>query len=206
MPKNDLYGQGVQYPALSDVPDIETALGTIVNGVVPRAVLRFANINARSAALTGASAPVPGVITYLLAEDRYDVRMADNTWQTLTPGPWKVLPFASGIGADGGSPGYRTVNGDVQLRGRVNRTNGGRFTYKDSTGNAAEWLLATLPASIRPTSTEYWIQATEIGGGVYHVRLELRSDGSLIARIPPEADGTTGGLHWISIAWRYSLA
>ncbi|GAA1064680.1 hypothetical protein [Streptomyces asiaticus] len=201
MPKNDLWGQGVQYPALSDVPDIETALGGIVNGIVGRTVMRFANANARAAALTGSSAPVPGMITYLLAEDRYDVRMANNTWQTLTPGPWQVLPFASGIGADGGSPGYRSVNGDVQLRGRVNRTNGGRFTYS----NAADWLLATLPTAVRPSSTEYWTQAVEIGAGTYYCRLELRSDGSLIARIPPEADGTTGGLHWISIAWRYSL-
>jgi hypothetical protein len=84
----------------------------------------------------------------------------------------------------------------------VNRTNGGRFTYSSAT----EWLLATLPTAVRPTATEYWIQATEIGGGVYHVRLELRPDGKLIARIPPEADGTTGGLHWISVAWRYSQA
>ncbi|MEU7039833.1 hypothetical protein AB0A77_02090 [Streptomyces varsoviensis] len=201
MPKGDGFNQNIQYPTLADVPDIESAFGTVVNGVVGQTVLRFRDANERAASLTGNYAPRPGMMTYLVAEDRVDVRMGDGTWQPITPGPWQPLSYASGMTAGGGNPGYRAINGNCQLRGRIIQSNGGRFTYS----GAKEWLLATLPAAVRPSTSEYWIQATEIGGGVYHVRVELRENGQLVARVPPDAEGTTAGLHFISVAWTYSI-
>ncbi|MFF4478685.1 hypothetical protein ACFY1A_16945 [Streptomyces sp. NPDC001520] len=200
MPKNDLFGQGVQYPALSDVPDIETALGGIVNGLVGRTVLRFANANARAAALTGSSAPVPGMITYLVAEDRYDARMADGTWQPLSPGPWKPLSLSTGMVTHSGNPGYSLTNGMVSLRGRLARSNGGQYT----TGTT--WQLATLPSAYRPTANMYMVTPIEIGAGIYYGRTEILTTGEINVITPPGSTSTVNGMHWTGLdGLSYSL-
>lgn len=156
MPKDDKYGQNVQYPVLADVPNIETALATLVNGVVPLTVMRFDNANARAAALTGASKPVPGMITYLVAEDRYEGRMADGSWLLLSDGGWVPLNYASGYTAFGGSPGWRRkAGGGIELRGRLQRTNGGNLV-----DDGTETTMATIPASVAPASNRIYLVAT----------------------------------------------
>lgn len=195
MPKGDDYGQNVPYALLSDgKPNIETLTKSLVNGVVPLTVMRFDNANARSAALTGATKPVPGMITYLAAEDRWDGRQADGTWTPLSPGPWKPLSLKSGIVANSGSPGYRVFNGMVFLRGRLSRSNGKQF----ATGT--DWALANLPSSVRPSTFSYWITPVEMGAGIYYGRTELHSDsGDLILNTPPGATSTTDGLTWTGL-------
>lgn len=201
MPKNDGYAQNVQYPVLSDAPNVETAFQTLVNGVVPLGTMRFANANARSAALVGDYKPRPGMITYLIAEDRYEGRMADGTWAPLTPGPWIPLALRSGYSVHSGSPGYRIVNGTVQLRGRIRRTNNGQF------GTGTDWVFATLPASVRPSTYSYWITPVEMGAGIYYGRTQLDSDsGELMIQTPPGATSTSNGLKWSGLdGLSYSL-
>jgi hypothetical protein len=178
MPKNDAYAQGVQYPVLGDVPDIEEALKGIVDGIVPRTVMRFANANARAAALSGATAPVPGMITYLVAEDRWDRRDGDNVWRPLSPGPWKPFTFSSGYSAESGGPAYRIVNNTVELRGTIRRTNNGNFVTNDET------RFGTLPTEARPTGGwRYFTVATNlhtVTATTYHsARLAVGTDGSM---------------------------
>ncbi|MEV4037720.1 hypothetical protein [Streptomyces umbrinus] len=201
MPKSDGYGQNVQYPVLSDSPNIETAFQTAVNGIVPQTVMRFANANARAAALINEFSPRPGMITYLIAEDRYEGRMADNTWQPLSPGPWQPLSLKSGFSVQSGSPGFRVVNGVVQLRGRLRRTNGGQF----STGT--DWVFATLPEAVRPSTASYWVTPVEMGAGIYYGRTELSpTSGELLIQTPPGATSTTNGLKWTGLdGLSYSL-
>lgn len=145
MPKPDNYGQNVQYPVLSDAPNLETALQTLVNGVVPLTTMRFANANERSANLTGAYKPVPGMITYLIAEDRWDRRDGDGVWRAFSPGVWKPLTYATGYTANSGSPAYRIINNEVQLRGTFRRT----AANSDLLTND-ETKFATLPTEARP--------------------------------------------------------
>lgn len=159
MPNPDSYGQQVQYPALSDAPNIETATSTMVNGIVPLTVMRFANANARSAALSGTSSPRPGMITYLIAEDRWDRYEADNVWRPMSPGPWKPLTFASGYGAEAGSPGYRIVNGSVELRGVFRKTSGAALTVGTQT------TFATLPSEAQPTASRAFYTPASSGAG-----------------------------------------
>ncbi|MGW1551600.1 hypothetical protein, partial [Streptomyces sp. NPDC002346] len=153
MPKADGYGQNVQYPVLSDAPNIETAFQTAVNGMVALGVLRFANANERAATLIGTYAPRPGMITYLIAEDRWDRYDGDKKWRPMSPGPWKTITFASGYSANGGSPGYRLINGEVQLRGSFRRTNG---TDLPAT---VETTFTTLPTEARPPQERVFVAA-----------------------------------------------
>jgi hypothetical protein len=173
----------------------------MVNGTVAQTVLRFDTANARAAALVGAYAPRPGMVTYLIAEDRYEGRMFDGTWQPLTPGPWQPLTLNSGFSVHSGSPGYRVVNGSVQLRGRIKRTNGGQF----STGT--DWTIAVIPASVRPATYSYWVTPVEMGAGIYYGRTQLNSDtGELTIQTPPGATSTANGLHWSGLdGLSYSL-
>ncbi|MGV9546851.1 hypothetical protein [Streptomyces ardesiacus] len=200
MPRNDAYSQGVPYPVLGDAPDIEVATQAIVNGILPRTVMRFANANARSAALSGASKPVPGMITYLVAEDRWDRRDGDNVWRPLSPGPWKPFTFSSGYSASSGGPAYRIVNNTVELRGTFQRTNGAAFITNDET------RFGTIPTEARPTGGwRYFSVATNlhsVSGVTYHsARLAVGTDGSLNFATKLNSKTT-----WISLdGVRYSI-
>ncbi|MER5501369.1 hypothetical protein ABT096_29770 [Streptomyces sp. NPDC002561] len=201
MPKADSYGQGIQYPVLSDAPNAETAFGGVVNGLAPLSVLRFANANERAATLTGAYAAQPGMISYLIAEDRWDTYGADAVWRPMSPGPWKPLTFSSGYTAFEGSPGYRIVNGDVQLRGQFKRTDGSDLVTATST------LFCNLPVEARPIgATRVFIAAanftTSSGVSRFSGRITINSDGQ--AGYMMGAGSTSG---WLSLdGIRYSIA
>ncbi|GAA3018423.1 hypothetical protein [Streptomyces fulvorobeus] len=174
MPATDGYGQAVQYPVLSDAPNMENAFQTAVNGIVSHSVLRFANSNERSATLTGQFKAVPGMISYLIAEDRWDRFDGDKVWRPMTPGAWKPLTFASGYTAFGGSPGYRIVNGSVELRGAFQRTSGSNFT-QDS-----EIYAFTLPTEARPSTARSFVASATYNGGGHSARLVARTDGAVV--------------------------
>ncbi|MDH6625734.1 hypothetical protein M2271_003545 [Streptomyces sp. LBL] len=155
MPRSDAYSQGVQYPVMGDAPDMEVATQTIVNGVVPKIVMRFADANARAAALSGSTKPVPGMLTYLIAEDRWEGRQADGSWLLLSDGPWSPLTYTSGHSAFAGSPGWRRkAGGGIELRGAVKANNG----KLNDTGDAAHF--ASIPSVIAPASNRHFIVAT----------------------------------------------
>lgn len=178
MPKADGYGQNIQYPVLSDAPNIETAFQTAVNGMVALGVLRFANANERSATLVGTYSARPGMITYLIAEDRWDRYDGDKVWRPLTPGPWKPLTFASGYTANASSPGYRIVNGEVQLRGQFKRTNDSDLVTATAT------LFCTLPTEARPVGgSKVFVAAanftTNAGVSRFSGRIDVGTNGQM---------------------------
>lgn len=193
MPKGDAYAQNVQYPLLSDVPNIETALSTLVNGVVPLTVMRFANANARAAALSGNVKPVPGMITYLTAEDRWEGRQADGTWLLLSDGPWQPLSYKTGYAANGGSPGWRKkAGGGIELRGRIQRSNSASLTDDGSLVP-----FASIPASVAPATSRYYItpskRITADGVTRYTARVEVQSDGTLTYTVENGGGVSTSG-------------
>ncbi|MFD5198806.1 hypothetical protein ACFWM7_01285 [Streptomyces sp. NPDC058375] len=182
MPTTDGWGQKVPYPVLSDAPNIELAFQGAVNALAAIGVMKFANANERSATMTGAFKPVPGMISYLIAEDRWDRYDGDKVWRPMSPGPWKPITFASGYTAGGGSPGYRIINGESQLRGAFQRTNGA-----DLVANV-ETTFLTLPSEARPTSTRSFVVSANFStsGGVsrFSARITISSGGVCSFRLP----------------------
>lgn len=186
MPKPDSYGQGVPYPVLSDAPNIETALQALLNGVVPLTVMRFANANERAATLSGAYKPVPGMITYLIAEDRHERRDGDGVWRPLTPGAWKPITFASGYTANSGSPAYRIVNQEVHLRGTFRRTSGADLATNDET------TFGTLPSEARPVGAYRYFSAAgnfanTSGVSYFSGRIGIAPTGGMVYIMPLNA-------------------
>ncbi|OSC76522.1 hypothetical protein B5180_01835 [Streptomyces sp. BF-3] len=185
MPTTDGWGQNVPYPVLSDAPNIELAFQGAVNALASLSVMRFANANERSAKLIGAFKPVPGMISYLIAEDRWDRYDGDKVWRPMSPGPWKPITFASGYTANSGSPGYRIINGEAQLRGAFQRTNGA-----DLVANA-ETTFLTLPSEARPTAGRSFITSANFSttGGVstFAARVVVGSNGQCSFRLPAGA-------------------
>jgi hypothetical protein len=200
MPRNDSYSQGVQYPVFGDAPDIEVATSTLVNAIVPKTVMRFADANARAAALSGATKPVPGMVTYLVAEDRWEGRQADGTWLLLSDGPWQPLTFKTGFNAIAGSPGWRKkAGGGIELRGRIKRSNNGNF---NDDGEAIPF--ASIPSSVAPAALRIFLVPTNrqtISGVTrWTGRLEVSSDGTLAIMIESGGgQGTTANPPWVGL-------
>jgi hypothetical protein len=65
MPTPDRYGQGVQYTALGDSPNLEWLGDQLANGILPRALLTFDSANHRASVLTGERAPSLSKVPYL---------------------------------------------------------------------------------------------------------------------------------------------
>lgn len=189
MPTADPFAQSISIAALTDAPDVETLAHGIVDAVAPRLVLRFASAIARAATLVGSAAPVPGMITYLASEDRYEARMGDGTWRTISSGAWIPLTFAGGYVPRTGSPSYRLLGDSVELRGTLERTTGAPFTK----GTAL--TVATLPVGARPAAWKYFPIATEWAADMY-ARAEVDTGGNVIITIPPS---TATGASWASL-------
>ncbi|MBT2412644.1 hypothetical protein J7I94_19110 [Streptomyces sp. ISL-12] len=190
MPRNDSYNQGIPYPVLGDAADIETATQTLVNGIVPKLVMRFSSAAARAAALSGDYAPVPGMITYLVAEDRWEGRTGEGKWLLLSDGPWRALTFPSGYTAFGGSPGWRyKAGGGIELRGRIQRINGGNLV-----DDGSETHCASVPSSIAPSANRIFIGAsnrvTVSGVSRYTARIAVQPSGQITYNL--ENGGGTG--------------
>lgn len=150
MPTTDPYGQGIAIAALTDAPDasaLAAALGGL-SGLTARCVMRFASASARSAALTGSTAPVAGMTTWLIAEKRLDVY--DGTaWVSQVP---DLVTSTSGAVA---ASGFSLVSFSAYKDGRsvlvnltVTRT--GSNINSDDQGNITDTDIATLPAAWRP--------------------------------------------------------
>lgn len=195
MSTTDKWGQALTIPTLSDEPNIEAFVAT-VNALASPGILSFANATARAANI---ATPVHGMLTNLVAEDRID-RWDGTRWFPITPGPWHAFPYSSGYGAESGSPGYRFVNGMVQFRGQIRRTNGGQFY------TGGPWTAGVMPSAWRPAAYASWPLSVEIGASVYFARGEVQSSGEFVIYTPPGSTSTTNGLHWVSLdAAQFSL-
>lgn len=189
MPGTDDYGQEVPYPKLSDQPNIESSMSALANGVVALSNLVFANANERAASIPS---PVVGMETYLIAEKRKEY-YTGASWVALTPGPWTPLSFTTGWGANGGSPGYRLVSGNIQLRGSLARNSGLALP------EASETDFAFLPVGARPVGEFRYLPAAgefhTVGSVSYFVaRLSVRTDGGMSFAIPKGSNMT-----WLSL-------
>ncbi|MEW1551368.1 H-type lectin domain-containing protein [Streptomyces tsukubensis] len=84
MPLYDKFDQKIPRPALSDAPNIETAMRDLLNGVVAQTVLIFEQAADRAATMSGASAPVVGTLTFLRDSKRYEL-WDGTTWKRVVP-------------------------------------------------------------------------------------------------------------------------
>ncbi|HTE57082.1 MAG TPA: hypothetical protein VK698_39785 [Kofleriaceae bacterium] len=146
----DPYGQGIAVTALTDAPDASALAAALagLSGLTPRTVMRFASASARSAALTGATAPVAGMTTWLTAEKRLDC-YDGSAWVSQVP---DLVTSTSGATA---ASGFSLISFSAYKDGRsvlVNLTvaRTGAAINSDDQGNIADTDIATLLAAWRP--------------------------------------------------------
>jgi hypothetical protein len=194
MPGVDDLDQNVPFPLLSDPPNIESATSNLVDAVVPKLNMTFADANARAATIP---APTPGMECFLIAEKRKEI-FDGTSWVTLTASGWTSLTFASGYIANTGSPGYRIVNQCVELRGT------GRNSGNTAVPVNAEFVIATLPAIARPPQSRFFVVAAEWWTDIY-ARIEVRTNGDVVVIIPLDT-GIAPGARWVCFdGIRFSL-
>jgi hypothetical protein len=144
----DAYGQDIGLWSMTDAPSIPDAIKLLSDGVIPRGVLRFASASARGAALSGDTAPVEGMASYLLDVNRLEV-YDGSSW--VTP-PQTLTSTTSGLTAASGFTvndfaGYREGR-TTMIDCYVARTGG---TINASGGNITDTACCTLPSGWRPT-------------------------------------------------------
>jgi hypothetical protein len=144
----DQYGQNVQIWQMTDAPSIPGAAQALADGIIPRAVMRFASASTRSATLTGTYAPVEGMASYLLDVNRLEVYNG-STW--VTP-PQTLTSTTSGLSA---ASGFSQLDFAAYREGRnvmvdvfLSRTGA---TINETGGNIADTICCTLPVGWRPT-------------------------------------------------------
>lgn len=183
MPTTDAYGQGINLWSLTDAPSIPDAIKALADGVIPRGVLRFASSSARGATLTGASAPVEGMLTWLQDVNRLD--LYDGTaWVAVSVGTssWTTISLASGFTQNGNSNGtlqYRLLNisgeESLQLRGAVNRT-----SYPTTPPDSYVINSTALPSVVRPSTLRtVLVPCSDVSSDRIALKLDVRTDGYL---------------------------
>lgn len=175
----DDYGQSITIPALTDTPNIAT-IGTSMNALVPRTVMRFASASARNATITS---PVEGMQAWL--QDVNWLTLYDGSaWVVVSAGTqaWTTIGLASGFAHNGNSNGtlqYRVVNffGETSLffQGAVS------VTYSGSTiPNSGTVNTSALPTSARPSSLRtITIPCSDVASTRITLKLDVQTDGFL---------------------------
>ena len=183
MPITDDYGQNIQIAALTDAPDAGKLAKDIVNALAQRGIMRFASASARSATLTGAAAPVEGMITHLQDVNRLD-HYDGSAWVAVSTGvsAWTTISLASGFTQNGNSNGtfqYRLLNisgeESLQFRGAVNRT-----SYPSSPPSSYVVNSTALPNAVRPTTLRTVpVVCSDISSDRIGLKMDIRTDGYL---------------------------
>ncbi|WP_282203898.1 hypothetical protein [Kitasatospora fiedleri] len=155
MPGTDQYQQSIPYRKLSDAPNIETE-ASMVNGLVAKSNMIFANATSRNAALPS---PVAGMECWLTAEGRKEV-YDGSTWRPYAPAPGLWTPFVPVWTATVASP-VLGDNGVLTSRwtkiGRLVIWNGQLTLGSLSNGGTGLWHLTVpvAPASAAPGFTQW---------------------------------------------------
>ena len=183
MPTTDDYGQGVQIASKTDAPNAEKLAKDIVNAIAQRSILRFASASARGATLTGATAPVEGMLTWLQDVNRLDlydgttwvaVSVGRSSWTTITPeSPWTQN------GNNNGTFQYRLLNisgeESLQFRGAL-----GRASYPTSPAGSYVVNNTALPSSVRPSTLRtVLIPCSDTSSERIALKLDVKTDGYL---------------------------
>lgn len=178
MATTDNAGQGMPGPQLTDAPNIEALLPWL-NADAQRSVMRFASASNRGASLTGPSAPVEGMLSWLQDVNRLEVY--DGTqWVAVAAGTqsWTNLPLVSGYAPDGnsnGTPQYRVVNlfGEsfVMMRGGIALT----WPLANS-GNIATALPSAARPVVRRTVN---VPCSVVSSSLPALKMDANTDGTL---------------------------
>lgn len=183
MPTTDDYGQGVQIASKTDAPNAEKLAKDIVNAIAQRSILRFASASTRGATLTGATAPVEGMLTWLQDVNRLDlydgttwvaVSVGRSSWTTITPeSPWTQN------GNNNGTFQYRLLNisgeESLQFRGAL-----GRASYPTSPAGSYVVNNTALPSSVRPSTLRtVLIPCSDTSSERIALKLDVKTDGYL---------------------------
>ena len=183
MPTTDDYGQGVQIASKTDAPNAEKLAKDIVNAIAQRSILRFASASTRGATLTGATAPVEGMLTWLQDVNRLDlydgttwvaVSVGRSSWTTITPeSPWTQN------GNNNGTFQYRLLNisgeESLQFRGAL-----GRSSYPTSPAGSYVVNNTALPSIVRPSTLRtVLIPCSDTSSERIALKLDVKTDGYL---------------------------
>jgi len=185
MAGTDDYGQGVTVAALTDAPNAETLARNIANAIVQRSVMRFASASARAAALTGATAPVEGMVSWL--QDVNGLYFYDGTaWQLMNiieTMPWTNLSglgsYAGGFSASTPAPRMRKLS---MLGTEVWEYEGAIAI--SSLAAATTTTMFTFNVGHRPASGRGF---TTYNSSHYGSLVTVSSSGTLTVSVPAEA-------------------
>lgn len=148
MATQDDYGQNVNIASLTDAPDASKLAKELANGLAQRGVMRFASASARGAALTGATAPVDGMATWLQDVNQLQVYNG-SAWVTPEPA---LTSTTSGLSVASGWSlqdffGFRQGH-NVTIDIYLTRTGG---NIVSTGGNIPDTVVCTLPDGWSPT-------------------------------------------------------
>ncbi|MEU0992015.1 hypothetical protein [Streptomyces sp. NPDC005953] len=184
MATTDDYGQGVSIASLTDPPHAEILARNIANRIVERSVMRFASAAARAAALTGATAPVEGMVTWL--QDTNLLYVYDGTaWrpQSVLLMDWTALSalgaYAGGLSAGAPAPRMRKL---ADLGTEIWELEG---TLNISVLPAATTTLAFTFSSLHRVATGRGFMT--YNSSHHGCRVTIAPDGKLSVSVPTEA-------------------
>ncbi|MFM9703583.1 hypothetical protein [Streptomyces galilaeus] len=193
MATTDDYGQGVSIAALTDAPNAETLAKNIANALAQRSIMRFASASARSAALTGPTAPVEGMVSWL--QDTNLQYVYDGTaWKVQSSYElmaWTNLStigsFSGGFSADAPTPRMRKLSilgVEVwELEGRINA---------NSLTPATTTTMFTFNVGHRPANGHGYMV---YNSSHYAARLTIAQTGLMSVSVPTEAGSSVSTIY-----------
>jgi hypothetical protein len=195
----DDYGQNIVIPALTDSPNAGT-IGTGMNSLVGRTIMRFTSASSRNATLVGDAAPVAGMQAWLDTEKLW-TGYDGTQWTVMAAGAsaWTTFPLAAGYSHNGNSNGtcqYRLVNffGElsVQLRGGLGLTYPG-----GSIANGSVFTSSALPTAARPSTLRTTPAAcSAVSSTVVSLKIDAQTGGHFLV---VGTNGSTDQPPWVSL-------
>lgn len=192
----DDYGQSIVIPALTDAPNAGT-IGTGMNSMVGRTIMRFTSASSRNATITS---PVAGMQAWLDTEKLW-TGYDGTQWTVMAAGAsaWTTIPLATGYSHNGNSNGtcqYRLVNffGElsVQLRGGLNLTYPG-----GSIANGSVLTSTALPTAARPSTLRTTPAAcSAVSSTVVSLKIDAQTGGHMLV---VGTSSTTDQPPWVSL-------
>ena len=185
MAGQDSYSQGIVVASLTDAPNAETLARNLADAIAPRTVMRFASASARTAALTGATAPVEGMVSWL--QDTNLLYVYDGSaWQVQSSYELMAWTNLSSLGSfsgafSAGSPTPRMRKLSIlgvevwELEGRINAS---------SLAVATTTTMFTFNVGHRPANGHGYMT---YNSSHYASRVTIAQTGLMSVSVPTEA-------------------